>query len=291
MAKDYYKILGVSRTATQDEIRNAYRKLAKKYHPDVTKNDPQLAERFKEINEANETLGDPKKRADYDRFPNGSPFGGFSTGAGAGARPNIDLNDLFGSIFDTAASSRTRGQSGANVGFGGFGGMPGQDLEQGVTLTLQEAYTGTVRLVTKGTRTIRVNIPAGATDGTRVRVAGEGEAGFGGGQPGDLYLVVNVEPQDAFKRDGDDLTTEVKVDVFTALLGGEVEVPTMGRPIKLRIPAGTQSGRKFRLSGKGMPSLKRHAESGDLYARILITVPEHLTEQQVALVEQLKASF
>lgn len=289
MAKDYYKTLGVSRTATQDEIRSAYRKLAKKYHPDANKNDPQLAERFKEVNEANEILGDPKKRADYDRFPNGNPFGG--AGSGTGARPNIDLNDLFGSIFDTAHSSRTRGQAGSSTGFGGFGGMPGQDLEQVVTLTLQEAYTGTVRLVTKGGRTIRVNIPAGATDGTRVRVAGEGEVGFGGGQPGDLYLVVQIEPQSTFERDGDHLTTEVKVDVFTAMVGGEVEVPTMGRPIKLRIPPGTQSGRKFRLAGKGMPSLKNHSESGDLFARILITVPEQLTEQQRALVEQLRATF
>jgi curved DNA-binding protein len=287
MAKDYYKILGVSRTATQDEIRSAYRKLAKKYHPDANKNDPQLAERFKEVNEANEILGDPKKRAEYDRFPNGNPFGG--AGAGTGARPNIDLNDLFGSIFDTAHSSRTRGQG--NVGFGGFSGMPGQDLEQSITLTLQEAYTGTVRLVTKGARTIRVNIPAGAADGTRVRVAGEGEVGFGGGQPGDLYLVVQIEPQSTFEREGDNLTTEVKVDMFTAMLGGEVEVPTMGRPIKLRIPPGTQSGRKFRLAGKGMPSLKHHSESGDLYARILISVPESLTEQQKTLVEQLRATF
>jgi curved DNA-binding protein len=287
MAKDYYKILGVERTASQDEIRKAYRKAAKKYHPDATKNDPQLAERFKEINEANETLSDPKKRAEYDRFPGGNPFAGRNPYQG-GRVDNADINDIFGSIFDTARSSRTRGQG---MGFGGFGGIQGQDLEQSVTLTLQEAYTGTVRLVTKGVRTIRVNIPPGAGDGTRVRVAGEGEAGFGGGQPGDLYLVVNVEPHNDFERAGDHLTTEVKVDMFTALLGGEVEVPTLGRPLKLRIPAGTQSGRKFRIGGKGMPNVKDQAIVGDLYVRILITVPEHLNDQQRALIEQLQATF
>ena len=138
---------------------------------------------------------------------------------------------------------------------------------------------------------MRVNIPAGAKTGTKVRLAGEGEAGFGGGQPGDLYLIVEVEPDSRFEREGDDLTAEVKVDMFTALLGGEAEVPTLGRPIKLKIPAGTQSGRKFRLTGKGMPVLSQKDKHGDLYARILVTVPEHLTDEQRELVEQLRRRF
>mgnify|MGYP005840239079 CR=1 FL=1 len=286
MAKDYYKILGVERTATQDEIRKAYRKLAKKYHPDTNKNDPQLAERFKEINEANEVLSDPKKREQYDRFPGGNPFGGGSPFGGQGANVDVDLNDILGQFFTGSRGTRT-GRSG---GFG-FGAFPGQDIEQVTTLTLQEAFTGAVRLVTKGSRTIRVNIPPGAAEGTRVRVAGEGEPGIGGGQPGDLYLVVRMEPHPQFERDGDDLTTDVRVDMFTALLGGEVEVQTLGRPIRLRIPAGTQSGRKFRITGRGMPNLRNPSVTGDLYARILISVPEHLTEQQRALVEQLRATF
>ncbi|MFN8448319.1 MAG: DnaJ C-terminal domain-containing protein [Anaerolineae bacterium] len=142
--------------------------------------------------------------------------------------------------------------------------------------------------MTKGDRSVRVNIPAGAKTGTKVRLAGEGEPGA---QPGDLYLVVEVAPDSRFERDGDNLTVDVKVDMFTALLGGEVEVPTMGRPVKLKVPAGTQSGRKFRLSGKGMPILNQTDRSGDLFARVLVTVPEHLTDRQRELVEQLKSTF
>ncbi len=138
---------------------------------------------------------------------------------------------------------------------------------------------------------MRVTIPAGAKTGTKVRLAGEGEAGMSGGQSGDLYLVIEVEPDSRFERDGDDLTTDVKVDLFTALLGGEAEVPTLGRPVKLKIRAGAQSGRKFRLTGKGMPLLSQTDRYGDLYARILITVPERLTDEQRTLVEQLKATF
>ena len=159
-----------------------------------------------------------------------------------------------------------------------------------MNITLQEAYSGTTRLISKGERTVRVNIPAGAKTGTKVRLAGEGEAGYGG-QPGDLYLIVEVEPDSHFERDGDNLTVDVKVDMFTALLGGEAEVPTLGRSVKLKVPAGTQSGRKFRLSGKGMPILNHKDQHGDLYARVLVTVPEQLTAAQRDLVEQLKASF
>ena len=150
---------------------------------------------------------------------------------------------------------------------------------------------GTTRLITKGDRTVRVNIPPGATNGTKVRLAGEGEPGQGGGAPGDLYLIVQVEPDMQFERHGDDLTTEVRVDMFTALLGGEVDVPTLGRPIRLKIPAGTQSGRKFRLGGKGMPLMREKDKNGDLYARILITVPEKLDEKQRELVETLRQTL
>ncbi|MBE0690009.1 MAG: DnaJ domain-containing protein [Anaerolineae bacterium] len=291
MAKDYYKILGVERGASESEIKKAFRRLAKQHHPDHNPDNPQAEAQFKELNEAYEVLGDAKKRAQYDRF--GSTIPGAGTGpAGAPGQgyTNVDLGDLsdiFGSIFGGRAgrSSTTRTR-------GGFGfDMPGRDLEQAVTITLNEAYTGTTRLITKGERTIRVNIPAGATDGTRVRLSGEGAPGEGSGTPGDLYLVVQVEPHPTFERSGNDLTTDVKIDMFTAMLGGEIEVPTLGRPIKLKIPAGTQSGRKFRLSGKGMPKLKDSTKHGDLYARMLITVPDQLGEEQRALVEQLRESL
>ncbi len=297
--KDYYQTLGVSRSANEKEIKQAYRKLAKKFHPDANPDNPNAEARFKEINEAYEVLSDKEKREMYDRFgtvnPQQSPWGGGANPNGGGnytytTSPDLgDLGDVFGSLF-----GRGRANERSNVGSpfsGGARSTRGQDIEQRVSITLQEAYTGATRLVTKGERTVRVNIPAGAKTGTKVRLTGEGEGGVGGGQSGDLYLAVEVEPDSRFERDGDSLTVDVKVDMFTALLGGEVEVPTLSRPIKLKIPAGTQSARKFRLGGKGMPLLNQTDKFGDLYARILVTVPESLTPEQRELVEQLKATF
>lgn len=300
MAKDYYQTLGISRSANEKEIKQAFRKLAKKYHPDANRDDPSAESRFKEINEAYEVLSDKEKRQMYDQFgtvnpqqagwggagaPGGSPFTYTTTNVDFG-----DIGDIFGSLFGRRGASG--GARTADPGAFGFNtSTRGQDIEQKVGITLQEAYSGTTRLITKGERTVRVNIPAGSKTGTRVRLAGEGESGFNGGQPGDLYLVVDVANDPHFERDGDDLTVEIKVDLFTALLGGEAEVPTLGRPIKLKIPAGTQSGRKFRLSGKGMPVLGQTDRYGDLYARVLITVPEKLTDAQRSLVEQLRETF
>lgn len=299
MAKDFYATLGVSKTANEKEIKQAFRKLAKKYHPDANPDDPTAEQRFKEINEAYETLSDAEKRARYDQFGAGyAQAGGFG---GNTQYTNVDMGDM-GDILEQIFGSRGRGgssrTSSGRGGFGGFGGFGqqeaptrGRDIEQPVSITLQEAYSGTTRLITKGDRTIRVNIPAGATNGTKVRLGGEGEPGIGGAEAGDLYLITQVEPESQFERHGDDLTTEVKVDMFTAMLGGEVEVPTLGRPIRLKIPAGTQSGRKFRLGGKGMPKLREKEQFGDLYARILITVPEKLTEQQREKVEALRQAL
>lgn len=289
MAKDYYQTLGVSRDASEKDIKQAYRKLAKKHHPDANPNNPQAEARFKEINEAYEVLSDPDKRAKYDRFgPDFARMGGVP-GGGQYTYTTDEASD-FGNIFETlfgGLGGSTRGtRSGSRVNTR----MKGEDIEQPVRISLREAYEGATRLVTKGERKIRVNIPAGATDGTKVRMSGEGEAGVGGGPAGDLYLIVEVEPDEQFKREGSDLTVEVKVDMFTALLGGEVEVPTLARPVKLKVPAGTQSGRKFRVSGKGMP-IMRGEGSGDLYARILITVPHPLTDEQRQLVERLRATL
>lgn len=297
--KDYYETLGVSRSADEKAIKQAFRKMAKKYHPDANRDDPNAEMRFKEVNEAYEVLSDKDKRSMYDRFgtvnpqqqaPWGQNPAGGSNGQYSYNGTNVDfgdLGDIFGSLFgrrgDRAAAPSNMGSP-----FGNTRTARGQDIEQKVSITLQEAYSGATRLITKGDRTVRVNIPAGAKTGTKVRLAGEGEAGT---QPGDLYLVLEVEPDSRFERDGDNLTTDVKVDMFTALLGGDAEVPTLGRPIKLKIPAGTQSGRKFRLSGKGMPVLNQSDRYGDLFARILVTVPEKLTPEQRELVEQLKATF
>ncbi|MCA0454801.1 MAG: J domain-containing protein [Chloroflexi bacterium] len=299
--KDYYKTLGVDKNATEKEIKQAFRKQAKQWHPDANRDNPNAEAKFKEVNEAYEVLSDATKRSTYDQFGSVNPqdfgFGGApgaggrytytTTGDEAGGTP---FGDIFEQFFGGARNSRRgRGTASQNP-FGDFGGATssrqgGQDIEQPVSISLKEAFNGGVRIVTKGERKLRVNIPKGATDGTRIRLAGEGGEGFGGGPNGDLYLVVQLEDDPQFKRTGDDLTVEVKVDMFTAMLGGEVEVPTLDRSLKLRIPAGTQSGKRIRLKGKGMPNVKQQEQFGDLYARILITVPENLNDSQRTLVE------
>jgi curved DNA-binding protein len=304
-AKDFYKVLGIDKDASDDEIKKAYRKLAKKYHPDANPNNPEAEARFKEVNEANEVLSDKDKRELYDRFGTTTP-GGFPGGAGPDVRyyNQGNANDApFSDIFDTffgglggrgrgGAQTQGRGAPGG-FGFGNFSSSnsaEGEDIEQPVTITLRESYSGTTRVVTRDGRKITVKIPAGADTGTKVRLAGEGMPGMGG-RDGDLYLIVTVDEDMQFEREGDDLLTDVKIDMFTALLGGETEIPTMEKNVKLKIPPGTQSGRKFRLPNKGMPLLRKPGEFGDLYARILITVPIALTEKQQALVEHLRQSF
>lgn len=297
MAKDYYKTLGVSKTASEQEIKKAYRRLAKQYHPDANRDDPNAEARFKEVNEAYEVLGDKEKRAQYDRFgadfrqyqqyqnaggPGGPGPGGFYT--------NVDMNDSgVGDLFESIFGGFGRGAAGGRASTR-QGGIRGRDIEHELSITLREAYDGTTRYITKGERRIKVNIPAGAATGTKVRLTGEGEPGMGAAA-GDLYLVVQVEPDKQFQRSGDDLSVEIEIDMFTALLGGEIKVPTMGRPVKLKVPAGTQSGQKFRISGKGMPRLRVKDQHGDLYARILITVPTNLTPEQRTLAEQFKQSL
>ncbi|MDZ4767066.1 MAG: J domain-containing protein [Chloroflexota bacterium] len=303
MATDYYKTLGVKRDASDADLKKAFRKLAKQYHPDANRNEPTAEARFKEINEAYEVLSDKEKRALFDRYGTAnpqeigaSPYGGAGASRRAGSAGQQtefgDLGDFFTSIF-----GRDRGAApgGANPAYGGSNAYTrtarGQDFEQPVAITLREAYIGTNRTVQRGERRINVVIPAGAATGTKVRLEGEGELGQGGGLNGDLYLLIQVESDAQFERNGDDINVDLKVDWFTALLGGTVEVPTLLRPVTLKIPAGTQSGRRFRLSGKGMPLLKKSEQFGDLYARALIVIPETLTPEQRALVEQLKASF
>ena len=294
MAKDYYQTLGVSKSASEKDIKKAYRKLAKEYHPDTNPDNPSAEARFKEVNEAYEVLSDPDKRAKYDQFgPDFERYQQFNGGGAPGGYTHVDFEGFggaggFGDIFDSlfggfgrggATGTRTRGPS------------RGQDIEHRVSITLREAYEGATRFITKGDRRIKVTIPKGADNGSKVRLSGEGEAGYGGAAPGDLYLLVDVEPDKQFERDGDDLITEVGVDMFTALLGGEIKVPTMGRPVKLKAPPGTQSGQKFRVAGKGMPNLRKKDTYGDLYARVLITVPRNLSAEQQALAEELRLTF
>jgi curved DNA-binding protein len=316
--RDYYKTLGVDKNATEKEIKSAFRKLARKHHPDVNPDDPQAEARFKEVNEAYEVLSDPEKRAKYDQLgadwqrwqraggrPGDFDWGQWTTSPGGGrahvryATPE-DLEDLFGgsSLFSDFFNSIFGGLGGAARGPGGFGGFDGpdyqsrsqrgQDLEHEVEVSLTEAYRGTTRLLTRDGRRLEVKIPPGAKTGTRVRVRGEGGGGTAGGQAGDLYLRVKVTADPRFERKGDSLHVTVSVDLYTAVLGGEVPVPTLTGAVKLKIPAGSQSGRTFRLAGKGMPKLRRPTEHGDLYARLDVRLPTQLTPEQRELFEQLR---
>lgn len=287
--QDYYKTLGVAKGASEQDIKKAFRNLAKQYHPDANPNNPSAEARFKEISEAYEVLSDKDKRAQYDRF--GSAYSGFNGGAGGFRNVNMGdspFADILGSLFNNFSRRAAQQQQQQGNTHSAHTAGKGADIEQHVTISLEEAYTGTMRMVTKGNRTIKVNIPAGATDGTKVRLSGEGQPGM---PAGDLYLVVNVTPDSAFERVGNDLYIDVKVDMFTALLGGTAEVPTLERPVRLRIAAGTQSGQKMRVTGKGMPILRQKDAYGDLYARILVTVPTNLNAEQLEWVERLRDSL
>jgi curved DNA-binding protein len=284
--KDYYKTLGVERNAGEEEIRKAYRKLAKQYHPDYNPNDKKAEERFKEINEAYEVLSDSKKRSHYDRLGSdysqwqrrGAP-GNFNWDSYGGTRVNMDdLNDLFGGggggfsdFFQTIFGMGGRQASRA----------PMQGYQQEIEITLEEAYKGTTRLLDADGKKKQVRIPAGVRSGSKVRVAGAGPNGM------DLYLIVDVPEDKRFERRGDDLHTTANVSVFTAILGGDADVETFEGKIKLNIPAGTQPEQVFRLAGRGMPNLKNHTTKGDMYIRVKVQVPKYLNAKQRELLEEV----
>ena len=324
---NYYDILGVKRDATEKEIRAAYRKLARKFHPDVNPGDKTAEAKFKEINAANEVLSDAEKRRKYDKFGDkweysdqieeqqrqqasagqwfrtagrgtrtGGGFGGVETDLG-------DLGDIFGNVFRGRSKPVAR---------------KGENLEHPLDVSLEEAYRGTTRTLTiqnnepcvgcKGTglageaicrvcdgagyvtrpRKLEVKIPAGVKIGSRVRIAGEGQPGTSGGSKGDLYLLINVLSSERFERKGDDLYEDVDVPLYDALLGGEAPVLTMTGRVMLKIPAGSQNGKTIRLSGKGMPRLGGSGQ-GDLYARIRVMLPDHLSQPERELFDQLRA--
>lgn len=297
--KDYYKVLGVDRGAGEQEIKQAYRKLARKYHPDINPGDKQAETRFKEINEAYEVLSDKDKRAKYDRFgrewqryEQAGGAGGVDWGTYGGAG-TMDFTDFFETLFGRGGTG-TRRPGGAGFGGGFDMRMNGQDVEHAVDITLEEAFTGTQRKVQfmnpDGTpRTITVKIPVGAENGTRVRVAGEGGPGMNGGKRGDLLLLVRILPHARFERKGDDLTTHVPADLYTMLLGGDMHVSTLdGKRITLSIPPGTPNGRVFRLSGQGMPRVRKPETRGDLYVTLDAELPARLSPRERELFEELR---
>lgn len=309
--KDYYKILGVERNASDAELKSAFRKLALQYHPDRNPNNKQAEEKFKEINEAYEVLSDPQKRARYeqigDSYSNwqqrGAP-GSFNwndwvaaqQGRGGSARgfDYGDIEDLFGgggggfSDFFQAIFGGMGNMGGARQGGARQGARPQQpaQYQQEVQITLEEAYRGAERTVQVDGRRLQMKIPAGARTGTKVRMSGGGPAGPDG-KPSDLFLIIEVLPDQRFERQGDDLYTDVSLDLYTAVLGGDVRVPTLDGAVLLTIPAGTQPGQSIRLSGRGMPKLRTPSEHGDLYARIKVQIPRSLTPEQRRTFEQL----
>lgn len=344
--KDYYQTLGVDRSADEKAIRTAYRKLVRKLHPDVNRNDPNAEEKIKDVNEAYEVLSDADKRRMYDRFgadwqryrdagfnADSPEFGGQTgtpedfgewfagnAGQGTGYRTRVEFGDgprsgRFSDFFDLlfgAGQEQGRGASRA------VRPQRGQDIEVDTKVTLPEAFTGTTRRLTvaapapcptchgtgivrgamcptcdgtgevQNRRTIEVNIPKGVQTRSRVRVAGQGGTGTNGGPNGDVYMRIEVSPDARFERHGADLSASIDVPLYTAILGGEVIVPTIDSRVALSIPKETQSGRRFRLRGKGMPKLGKPDERGDLVVTTNVVIPQHLSEQEQTLFEQLQ---
>lgn len=344
--KDYYQTLGVDRSADEKAIRTAYRKLVRKLHPDVNRNDPNAEDKIKDVNEAYEVLSDAEKRRMYDRF--GADWqryrdAGFNADSpefsGQGGTPE-DFGEWFAGQAGQGGNFQTRVEFGDGARSGRFsdffdllfgggqehargaGAVPrpqrGQDIEVDAKITLHEAFTGTTRRLTvaapaicptchgsgivrgamcptcdgtgevQNRRTIEVNIPKGVQTRSRVRVAGQGGAGANGGPNGDVYLRIEVAPDSRFERNGAELRTTVEVPLYTAILGGEVIVPTIDSRVALSIPKETQSGRRFRLRGKGMPKLGKPDERGDLVVTTEIVVPQHLSDKERSLFEQLR---
>ena len=302
--KDYYKELGVAKTATSAEIKKAYRTLANKYHPDKTKGDKAAEEKFKDINEANEVLSDPVKRKKYDQFgadwkhyeEAGAQPGGFdwskyaAGGSGQTYRTTMNesdgmftdegINDLFEMLFGQR-SGQHRGRRGVVI--------KGEDLETETTLSLEEAYHGTMRLIHLNDQTIKVTIKPGVADQQTLRIPGKGGPGSGGGPNGDLYLNVRIAPHPEFQRKGNDLRRDFPVGLYTAILGGKTQIRTLKGRATVNIPKGTPNGRELRLRGLGMPVYGRKNEFGDLLVKVDILLPDHLSEEAIDLFNKLAA--
>lgn len=311
--QDYYKILGVPKNASEKDIKSAYRKLARKLHPDVNPNDKAAEQQFKEVNEAYEVLSDPEKRKKYDalganwkeyenyqRGGGGEPFtwgdasGGRSGGSTYRTVTPEEYEQIFGDLGGASDFFRTFFGGGAGGGFGSGGrasgiNMRGRDLEQPVQITFEEAYHGTKRILQKDGKKMEVDIKPGVKTGSRVRLAKQGNPGAGTGPAGDLFLTIEVLPDARFERNGDDVTIEVPVDLYTALLGGEVAVPTpKGTTVMLKIPPETQNGKTFRLVNKGMPKLSEANVFGNLYARVRVVLPDRLSKRERELFQELQ---
>lgn len=304
---DYYGILGVSKTATQDEIKKAFKKLARKYHPDLNPNDPTAKQKFQEINEANEVLSDPEKRKKYDAYgenwKHADEFeaqkqryqqsgGGFNgTGGaywstdGSGFSGSFDGNDSgFSDFFESLFGSRRGSARGHARGF------KGQDYNAELHLSLRDAAETHKQIIDVNGKKIRITVPAGIADGQTIRLAGQGGAGINGGPAGDLYITFVIGDDPVYKREGDNLYTTVPVDLYTAILGGEITVDTLNGKVKLHLKPETQNGTRVRLKGKGFPVYKEEGKFGDLLITYEVKLPTNLTEKQKQLFRELQNS-
>lgn len=303
--KDYYHVLGVGKKASQEEIKKAYRKLAVKYHPDKNQGVKSAEEKFKEISEAYQVLSDPEKRKQYDKlganwkqyqhsgFNPGNPPPGRGRGRTYSYETNGDSSDYFDAsgFSDFFESFFGRGRNQQRGGFENvdFEFPPG-DLTGEISVSLEEAYHGTERIIDLGGEKIKIKIKPGAYDGLTLRARGKGQKSASG-KAGDLHLNIKVQPNSMYERKGDDLYMEAPVDLFTALLGGKQEVTSISGKINIIIKEGTQNGKVVRLKGKGMPVYGKSGQHGDLYVKLLVKLPEHLSPSQKELIQKLKSSF
>ena len=314
--RDYYKILGVAKGASQDEIKKAYRKLAIKYHPDKNKGDKQAEERFKEVGEAYEVLKDPEKRKKYDQLgANWDQFqhadaGGFDFAQFRGASPGGgtfyyegDMGDLFGdqgggfsdffnAFFGGMGGSRRTGDFSGFDHQTGFNSrtasQKGSDYQAEMEITLAEAYAGTTRILNVDGQKLKANIKPGAYDGQELRIRGKGGKGRGGGSPGDIYVKVRIKPDPRYAMQGQDLIYKANIDLYTAVLGGKIEIHTLAGKLGLSVPKGSQPGSKLRLKGKGMPEFGKPGQAGDLYVQLNVNIPRDLSEEELRLFGKLK---
>jgi curved DNA-binding protein len=298
---DYYKVLGIDKKASQDEIKKAYRKLARKYHPDLNPDDKEANKLFQQINEANEALSDPEKRKKYDEYgenwkhadqfegrgqSSGNPFGGGGNPFGGGGRSGGfgggfgggDFSDFFESMFGGGNSRQGRG----NARF------KGQDQQAELSISFRDASQTHKQTITVNGKSLRITIPAGIASGQVIKLKGQGGSGSNGGPNGDLFITINVADDAVFKRLGDDLYETKQIDLYTAVLGGDVTIDTLDGKVRLKVPAGTQNDTKIRLKGKGFPVYKKEGESGYLFVTYTVKIPTALTAKQLELFRELQ---